>query len=52
MAIDEKSFLVAEQRRLESNQPGSTWFYLRHPKVTVFWLLVLIGFAAFIAFKN
>ena len=52
MAIDEKPLLDADQRRLESSQPGSTWFYLRHPKVTIFWLVVLIGFAAFIAFKH
>ena len=41
-----------DERRLESSQTGSTWFYLRHPKVTVFWLVVLIGCAAFVAFKH
>jgi hypothetical protein len=52
MQNNEQPLIDADQQRLESSQTGSTWFYLRHPKITVFWLVALIGCAAFVAFKH
>jgi hypothetical protein len=52
MNSHEKPIRDADQQRLELSQPGSTWFYLRHPKVTLTWLVVLVGCAAFVAFRH
>ena len=52
MHTDEKSPIESEQQRLAVSQPFSTQFYLRHPKVTISWILVLTGLAAFVAFRH
>jgi len=51
MNTDQKPVLESDKQRLELSQPGSTRFYLRHPKVTIAWLILLVGCAAFVAFR-
>ena len=52
MLTFEKSPIDSDQQRLEVSQPYSTQFYLRHPKVIIGWIMVLIGLAAFLAFRH
>ena len=52
MDTNVKPLIDSDQQRLASSQTGSTWFYLRHPKVTISWLLVIIGCAAYFAFRH
>jgi hypothetical protein len=52
MHTDEKSPIESDQQRLKLSQPFSTQFYLRHPKVIISWIVVLIGCAAFLALRH